>query len=112
MLDAVVGKYLAWCARHRSPRTLQWYEGHLKGFLKRLGPAAAMPAAALRPFHVVEWVKLPVVRLIVFEPLQRMRPLNALPVELVELKLRVESVIWIAVAGSLSVVEPAAPEKL
>jgi integrase len=55
-LGAVVGKYLGWCGRHRSARTLEWYEGHLRGFLAHLGGRASMPAAALRPYHVAEWV--------------------------------------------------------
>src|SRR5438132_11574394 len=31
--EALVYKYLTWCRKHRSPRTVEWYEGHLRGFL-------------------------------------------------------------------------------
>lgn len=55
-LDLLVQKYLAWCKKHRSPRSLEWSEGHLKGFLAHLGEDKAMPATSLKPYHVVEWV--------------------------------------------------------
>jgi integrase len=47
-------KYLDWCAQHRKPRTYDWYKDHLQDFLAAL-PDPRMTAAALRPFHVVEW---------------------------------------------------------
>ena len=49
-------KYLDWCQRHRSPRTYDWSRGHVQSFCDHLGPAALMPAAALKPFHVQEWL--------------------------------------------------------
>jgi integrase/recombinase XerC len=55
-LAFLVRKYLEWCGRHRSPRSLEWYEGHLSKFLAHLGDDKDMPGAALKPFHVVEWV--------------------------------------------------------
>jgi integrase/recombinase XerC len=55
-ISAIISKYLAWCGKHRSPRSLEWYEGHLAGFLAHLGVLADMPVAALKPFHLVEWV--------------------------------------------------------
>lgn len=52
----LVLKYLAWCKKNRSPRSLEWYAGHLSGFLAHLGEDRNMPVASLKPFHVVEWV--------------------------------------------------------
>ena len=49
-------KYLAWCQQNRSPRTLEWYAGHLSAFLVHLGDDRNLPVSALKPFHVVEWV--------------------------------------------------------
>lgn len=49
-------KFLAWCRNHRSPRTVEWYEGHIKSFLSHLGETAYSPAADLKPYHVAEWV--------------------------------------------------------
>jgi integrase len=51
----VLSKYLAWCGKHRAPRTLKWYSDHLRGFLSHIGRAAQMAADQLRPFHIVEW---------------------------------------------------------
>lgn len=49
-------KYLAWCNSHRSPRTKEWYTGHLDNFLLHLGDSANHPAMSMKPYHVVEWV--------------------------------------------------------
>lgn len=49
-------KYLAWCVTHRAPRSLEWYSGHINGFLKFLGDNSSVPAADLKPFHIVEWI--------------------------------------------------------
>lgn len=49
-------KYLAWCKAHRSARSLEWYEGHINGFRKFLGDNTVLPAAALKPYHIVEWI--------------------------------------------------------
>lgn len=54
--NALTGKYLAWCEKHRAPRSLEWYKGHLDNFLKFLGDNSNIPAADLRPYHVSEWV--------------------------------------------------------
>lgn len=48
-------KYMAWCEKHRSVRTTEWYQGHLTNFLAHLGPDADMPAMSMKPFHLVEW---------------------------------------------------------
>jgi hypothetical protein len=63
-------------------------------------------------FQLVPWVKAPEVRLMVLLPLQLTRPLKALVVELLELKVMVPLVTWIAVDGSVAVVEPRSPAKL
>src|SRR5688572_28876468 len=55
-LDQIIRKYLDWCGKHRSPRTKEWYAGHLKAFLAHLGESSRMLAASLKPYHVVEWV--------------------------------------------------------
>jgi integrase/recombinase XerC len=55
-VSALFSKYLAWCQKHRSPRTCEWYGGHTRNFLAHLGDAAELPAASLKPFHIVEWV--------------------------------------------------------
>ena len=53
---SLITKYLAWCGKHRSPRTLEWYTGHLDNFLDHLGDAKDSPAAELKPYHVIEWI--------------------------------------------------------
>jgi hypothetical protein len=55
-LRLIVRKYLDWCGKHRAPRTVEWYQGHLDGFLTYLGNQALMPVIDLKPYHVVEWV--------------------------------------------------------
>jgi hypothetical protein len=55
-LSLIVRKYLDWCGKHRAPRTVEWYQGHLDGFLIHLGNQAHMPVIDLKPYHVVEWV--------------------------------------------------------
>jgi hypothetical protein len=47
-------KYLDWCMKHRSARSYEWYQKHIQLFLDYLPMSAAMPAASLRPFHIVE----------------------------------------------------------
>lgn len=49
-------KYLDWCQRHRGPRTYDGYVWHLQRFCDHLKIARTLPALALRPFHVVEWL--------------------------------------------------------
>src|ERR1700761_4871299 len=55
-VHSLITKYLAWCGKHRSPRTLEWYTGHLDNFLAHLGDAKDTPAAELKPYHVIEWI--------------------------------------------------------
>ena len=56
-LRLIVRKYLDWCGKHRAPRTVEWYQGHLDGFLTYLGNEALMhPSSTSSPHHVVEWV--------------------------------------------------------
>lgn len=49
-------KYLAWCQKHRAPRSTEWYQGHIENFLKFLADNSSIPASDLKPFHVSEWV--------------------------------------------------------
>ena len=55
-VHTLITKYLAWCSKHRSPRTLEWYTGHLDNFLTHLSDSKTMPAADLKPYHVIEWI--------------------------------------------------------
>ena len=55
-LRLIIRKYLDWCGKHRAPRTVEWYQGHLNCFLTHLGNQALMPVTNLKPYHVVEWV--------------------------------------------------------
>ena len=52
----VLDKYLAWCQKHRAPRTYEWYHDHIQNFINHAGDLVRHPAADLKPFHVVEWV--------------------------------------------------------
>ncbi len=54
-VNALVTKYLTWCSKHRAPRSMEWYQGHLKSFLQYPG-IPDLAAAAIKPFHVTEWV--------------------------------------------------------
>jgi integrase len=51
----VFEKFLDWCQKHRAGRTYDWYLEHIQGFIDFLKKPAAMLAASLKPFHVVEW---------------------------------------------------------
>lgn len=53
--NSLASKYLAWCSNHRSPRSLEWYKGHIDNFLKFLGDNSSIPATELKPYHVIEW---------------------------------------------------------
>ena len=55
-LRLIIERYLDWCGKQRAPRTVDWYKGHLDGFLAYLGNQAHMPVTNLKPYHVVEWV--------------------------------------------------------
>ena len=52
----VYEKYLDWCLKHRSARSYEWYQKHIQLFLDVLINPGEMPAASLRPFHVVEHI--------------------------------------------------------
>ncbi len=51
----VIDLFLAWCHKHRSPRTAEWYGNHLQSFLDSLPDAATIAADQVKPFHVVNW---------------------------------------------------------
>lgn len=55
-VKALFEKYLTWCKAHRAPRSLEWYDGHLKNFLAFLKDNSSLPATDLKPFHIVEWI--------------------------------------------------------
>ncbi len=55
-VHSLITKYLTWCQKHRSPRTHEWYTGHLDNFVKHLGEAKDRPAPDLKPYHVIEWI--------------------------------------------------------
>lgn len=54
--DCLATKYLAWCEKHRAPRSLEWYKGHIDNFVKFLGDNSSIPATDLKPYHVIEWI--------------------------------------------------------
>jgi integrase len=55
-VDSLLTKYLDWCLIHRSPRSHEWYSGHIEGFRQFLGDNRTMDIIALKPFHIAEWV--------------------------------------------------------
>lgn len=50
----LTAKYLIWCAKHRAPRSLEWYQGYLRNLLKHPG-IADLDATAIKPYMVQEW---------------------------------------------------------
>lgn len=54
-VNALITKYSAWCSKHRAPRSCEWYKNYLNNFLA-FPSIAEIPATALKPFHVTEWV--------------------------------------------------------
>jgi integrase len=52
----IFDRFLDWCQKHRAARTYEWYRDHIQDFLKSLPGPGTLAAAAVRPFHVVEWV--------------------------------------------------------
>jgi integrase len=56
LVAEILDKYLAWCLIHRAQRTYDWYRDHLQNFLRFLPAAGTLKVAALKPFHIVEWV--------------------------------------------------------
>jgi hypothetical protein len=51
----VFDKFLDWCQRHRSPRTFEWYRGHVQSFVDALPDPTTMSATDLKPYHLTEW---------------------------------------------------------
>lgn len=49
----LLDKFLDWTQKNKAARTYEWYRDHLQSFLNHLG--TNLPAAELKPFHVVEW---------------------------------------------------------
>ncbi|AMV24245.1 Tyrosine recombinase XerC [Gemmata sp. SH-PL17] len=56
LVSELFDKYLEWCQKHREKRTYDGYVWHLQRFCDHLKDRTTMPALALRPFHVVEWL--------------------------------------------------------
>lgn len=54
-VSEVLDKFLDWTEKNKAPRTYEWYRDHLQSFLNHLGQEP-LPAANLKPFHIVEWV--------------------------------------------------------
>lgn len=52
----LTAKYIAWCTKHRAPRSVEWYQGHIDNFLRFLADQSSIPSVDLKPFHVSEWV--------------------------------------------------------
>ncbi|AWM39185.1 site-specific tyrosine recombinase XerC [Gemmata obscuriglobus] len=52
---ALFEKFLDWCQKHREPRTYELSQGLIQSFCDHLKTALVLPAADLRPFHIVEW---------------------------------------------------------
>ncbi len=52
-LAAIIDAFLEWVHRHRSPETYGWYQYRLQRFILK---HPDLRAAAVRPFHVQEWV--------------------------------------------------------
>ncbi len=52
----LLNNYLPYCKKHNSPRTFEWYTGHIGNFLKHFGDKANAPASTLKPFQVTEWL--------------------------------------------------------
>ncbi len=55
-ISELANVYLAYCKKHRSRRTFEWYKGHLTSFLKYIGDKVDQPASALEPFQVADWL--------------------------------------------------------
>jgi integrase len=53
---AVLDKFLAWCQKHRAPRTYDGHLWHLQRFIDHLPEAVRLAADDLRPHHVAAWV--------------------------------------------------------
>ena len=53
-VDALIGKFLEWCEKHREPATYKWYATHLKSFAEHI--PAKLTLARLKTFHVTEWL--------------------------------------------------------
>jgi integrase len=49
-------KFLDWCHKHRAERTYRDHRERIQAFLNGSPGTGTLPAEALRPFHVIEWV--------------------------------------------------------
>jgi integrase len=52
----VFDKFLDWCEKHRAPRTFVDHRARIQRFLDEVPDVGLLPAAALRPFHVLQWL--------------------------------------------------------
>ena len=52
----IFDKFLDWCGKHRSPKTYEWNRYRIQMFIDAMGDAVHIAAAALKPFHLMEWV--------------------------------------------------------
>lgn len=52
-LVSILDLYLAWCEKHRSPGTYDWYRQRLSEFARNV---RTLRVRDLRPFHVQEWI--------------------------------------------------------
>jgi len=50
-------KFLSWCRNNREPLTHRGYHDFIQGFITHLGEKALLPAAELRPHHILEWLE-------------------------------------------------------
>lgn len=53
---ALFDKFLDWCQKHVADRTFEDHKEHIQNFLDETPGLAGQPAAAVKPFHVQEWV--------------------------------------------------------
>jgi integrase len=49
-------KFFDWSQKHRAEKTYEWLQYRIQMFITALGGSATMAVAALKPFHVVEWL--------------------------------------------------------
>lgn len=52
----VFDKFLGWCRDNREPRTFEGHRAHIQRFCSALPETEIMPATALRPYHITEYV--------------------------------------------------------
>lgn len=54
-IKELTSKFVNWSVHHRSPRTVEWYQGHLNNFLT-YQDIAEKPVTSLKPYDVIAWV--------------------------------------------------------